>query len=101
MQMTLEGFEDYYGPNDGLQERATKELIDSFMEGRTLNPSARYICKTMINIARNFDALNAKGRDTSRVMAQLLAWYQELETKFPSQKEIDPALAGLLQEAKA
>ena len=54
MQMTLEGFEDYYGPNDGLQERATKELIDSFMEGRTLNPSARYICKTMINIARNF-----------------------------------------------
>lgn len=101
MQMTLEGFEDYYGPNDGLQERATKELIDSFMEGRTLNPSARYICKTMINIARNFDALNAKGRDTSRVMAQLLAWYQELETKFPVQKEIDPALAGLLQEAKA
>ena len=101
MQMTLEGFEDYYGPNDGLQERATKELIDSFMEGRTLNPSARYICKTMINIARNFDALNAKGRDTSRVMAQLLAWYQELETKFPPQKEIDPALAGLLQEAKA
>ena len=97
MQMTLEGFEDYYGPNDGLQERATKELIDSFMEGRTLNPSARY----MINIARNFDALNAKGRDTSRVMAQLLAWYQELETKFPAQKEIDPALAGLLQEAKA
>ena len=55
----------------------------------------------MINIARNFDALNAKGRDTSRVMAQLLAWYQELETKFPAQKEIDPALAGLLQEAKA
>lgn len=101
MQMTLEGFEDYYGPNDGLQERATKELIDSFMEGRTLNPSARYICKTMINIARNFDALNAKGRDTSRVMAQLLAWYQELETKFPAQKEIDPALDGLLQEAKA
>jgi hypothetical protein len=101
MQMTLEGFEDYYGPNDGLQERATKELIDSFMEGRTLNPSARYICKTMINIARNFDALNAKGRDTSRVMAQLLAWYQELETKFPAQKEIDHALAGLLQEAKA
>jgi len=101
MQMTLEGFEDYYGPNDGLQERATKELIDSFMEGRTLNPSARYICKTMINIARNFDALNAKGRDTSRVMAQLLAWYQELETKFPAQKEIDPALTGLLQEAKA
>lgn len=101
MQMTLEGFEDYYGPNDGLQERATKELIDSFMEGRTLNPSARYICKTMINIARNFDALNAKGRDTSRVMAQLLAWYQELETKFPAQKEIDPALAELLQEAKA
>ena len=101
MQMTLEGFEDYYGPNDGLQERATKELIDSFMEGRTLNPSARYICKTMINIARNFDALNAKGRDTSRVMAQLLAWYQELETKFPAQKEIDPALARLLQEAKA
>ena len=101
MQMTLEGFEDYYGPNDGLQERATKELIDSFMEGRTLNPSARYICKTMINIARNFDALNAKGRDTSRVMAQLLAWFQELETKFPAQKEIDPALAGLLQEAKA
>nr|DAZ20418.1 MAG TPA: hypothetical protein [Caudoviricetes sp.] len=99
--MTLEGFEDYYGPNDGLQERATKELIDSFMEGRTLNPSARYICKTMINIARNFDALNAKGRDTSRVMAQLLAWYQELETKFPAQKEIDPALTGLLQEAKA
>ena len=101
MQMTLEGFEDYYGPNDGLQERATKELIDSFMEGRTLNPSARYICKTMINIARNFDALNAKGRDTSRVMAQLLAWYQELETKFPALKELDPALAGLLQEAKA
>ena len=101
MQMTLEGFEDYYGPNDGLQERATKELIDSFMEGRTLNPSARYICKTMINIARNFDALTAKGRDTSRVMALLLAWYQELETTFPAQKEIDPALAGLLQEAKA
>lgn len=101
MQMTLEGFEDYYGPNDGLQERATKELIDSFVEGRTLTPSARYICKTMINIARNFDALNAKGRDTSRVMAQLLAWYQELETKFPTQEEIDPAVAGLLQEAKA
>lgn len=101
MQMTLEGFEDYYGPNDGLQERATKELIDSFVEGRTLTPSARYICKTMINIARNFDALNAKGRDTSRVMAQLLAWYQELETKFPAQEEIAPAVAGLLQEAKA
>lgn len=101
MQMTLEGFEDYYMPNEGLQERATKELIDSFVEGRTLNPSARYICKTMINISRNFDALNAKGRDTSRVMAQLLSWYQELETKFSTQKEIDPALAGLLQEAKA
>lgn len=101
MQMTLEGFDDYYGPNEGLQERATKELIDSFVEGRSLTPSARYVCKTMINISRNFDALNAKGRDTSRVMAQLLAWYQELETKFPEQKEIDPALAGLLQEAKA
>lgn len=101
MQMTLEGFDDYYGPNEGLQERATKELIDSFVEGRPLTPSARYVCKTMINISRNFDALNAKGRDTSRVMAQLLAWYQELETKFPEQKEIDPALAGLLQEAKA
>lgn len=99
--MTLEGFDDYYGPTEGLQEKATKELIDSFVEGRTLNPSARYICKTMINIARNFDALNAKGRDTSRVMAQLLAWYQELETKFPAPKEIDPALADLLQEAKA
>lgn len=101
MQMTLEGFDDYYGPTEGLQEKATKELIDSFVEGRTLDPSARYICKTMINIARNFDALNAKGRDTSRVMAQLLAWYQELETKFPAEKEIDPALANLLQEAKA
>lgn len=101
MQMTLEGFDDYYGPNEGLQEKATKELIDSFVEGRALNPSARFVCKTMINIARNFDALNAKGRDTSRVMSQLLAWYQELETTFPAQQEIDPALAGLLQEAKA
>lgn len=26
MQMTLDGFNDYYGPNEGLQERATKEL---------------------------------------------------------------------------
>ena len=39
--MTLEGFEDYYGPNDGLQERATKDLIDSCMEGRPRTPSAR------------------------------------------------------------
>lgn len=101
MQMTLPGFDDYYTPNEGLQEKATKELIDGFVQGRTLDPSAVYVCKTMINIARNFDALNAKGRDTSRVMAQLLAWYQELETKFPTRQEIDPALAGLLEEAKA
>lgn len=101
MQMTLPGFDDYYTPNEGLQEKATKELIDSFVGSRTLDPSSIYICKTMINIARNFDALNAKGRDTSRVMAQLLSWYQELDTKFPAQQEIYPALAGLLQEAKA
>lgn len=101
MQMTLPGFDDYYMPDEGLQEKATKELIDSFTEGRTLNPSAVYICKTMINIARNFDALNAKGRDTSRVMAQLLSWYQELETKFPAKQELAPELAGLLSEAKA
>lgn len=55
----------------------------------------------MINIARNFDALNVKGRDTSRVMAQLLAWYQELKTEFQSRQEIDPALASLLEEAQA
>ena len=55
----------------------------------------------MINIARNFDALNVKGRDTSRVMAQLLAWYQELKTEFQATQEIDPALAGLLEEARA
>ncbi|WP_238548399.1 hypothetical protein [Bifidobacterium biavatii] len=97
----MPGFDDYYMPNEGLQEKATKELIDSFVDGRSLNPSAIYICKTMINIARNFDALNAKGRDTSRVMAQLLSWYQELEAKFPAAPEIDPTLAGLLNEAKA
>ncbi len=62
---------------------------------------AKYVCKTMINIARNFDALNVKGRDTSRVMAQLLAWYQELKTEFQATQEIDPALAGLLEEAQA
>lgn len=55
----------------------------------------------MINIARNFDALNVKGRDTSRVMAQLLAWYQELKTEFQATQEIDPTLAGLLEEAQA
>ncbi|MBU9069355.1 hypothetical protein KSX19_05440 [Bifidobacterium longum] len=101
MQMTLPGFEAYDTPTEGLQEIATKELIESYTEGKQMNPSAVYICKTMINIARNFDALNAKGRDTSRVMAQLLSWYQELETKFPATPEIDPALAGLLTEAKA
>ncbi|PWG65027.1 hypothetical protein DF196_07740 [Bifidobacterium callitrichidarum] len=99
--MTLPGFDDYYTPNEGLQEKATKELIDSYVQGRPLNPSAVYICKTMINIARNFDALNAKGRDTSRVMAQLLSWYQELENKSPAAKELDPALTALLAEAKA
>ena len=66
MQMTLDGFNDYYGPNEGLQERATKELIESFVGDRQLDPNAKYVCKTMINIARNFDALNVKGRDTSR-----------------------------------
>lgn len=101
MQMTLDGFNDYYGPNEGLQERATKELIENFVGDRQLDPNAKYVCKTMINIARNFDALNVKGRDTSRVMAQLLAWYQELKTEFQSRQEIDPALAGLLEEAQA
>ena len=95
MQMTLDGFNDYYGPN------ATKELIESFVGDRQLDPNAKYVCKTMINIARNFDALNVKGRDTSRVMAQLLAWYQELKTEFQATQEIDPALAGLLEEAQA
>lgn len=101
MQMTLDGFNDYYGPNEGLQERATKELIESFVGDRQLDPNAKYVCKTMINIARNFDALNVKGRDTSRVMAQLLAWYQELKTEFQATQEIDHALAGLLEEAQA
>ena len=59
------------------------------------------MCKTLIIIARNFDALIVKGRDTSRVMAQLLAWYQELKTEFQSRQEIDPALASLLEEAQA
>lgn len=101
MQMTLEGFDDYYGPNEGLQERATKELIEGFVGDRNLDPNAKYVCKTMINIARNFDVLNVKGRDTSRVMAQLLAWYQELKNEFQSTQELDPALASLLQEAQA
>lgn len=41
MQMTLDGFNDYYGPNEGLQERATKELIESFVgdSSLTLTPS--------------------------------------------------------------
>lgn len=101
MQMTLDGFNDYYGPNEGLQEQATKELIESFVGDSKLDPNAKYVCKTMINIARNFDALNVKGRDTSRVLTQLLAWYQELKTEFQATQEIDPALAGLLEEAQA
>ena len=40
MQMTLDGFNDYYGPNEGLQERATKELIESIVGDRQLDPNA-------------------------------------------------------------
>lgn len=101
MQMTLPGFDDYYTPTEGLQEKATKELIASFMDGRTLTSETMFICKTMMNIARNFDALNTKGRDTSRVMAQLLNWYQELANNSSATSELAPEIAALLDEAKA
>ena len=100
-QETLPGFEAYDNIMAGLQEKATTELIQDFVCGRKLNSRAVFISKTMVNIARNFDVLNAKGRDTSRVMGQLLLWFQELNEMFPAEKEVNPALAGLLQKAKA
>ena len=100
-QETLPGFEAYDNIMAGLQEKATTELIQDFVCGRKLNSRAVFICKTMVNIARNFDVLNAKGRDSSRVMGQLLLWFQELNEMFPAEKEVNPALAGLLQKAKA
>lgn len=101
MQDVLPGFENYISQAAGSQEKATQELIEAFVEGKTLNAGGVYICKTMINISRNFDALSAKGRDTSRVMAQLLSWYQELEAKYPEKQQVDESLADLLSEAGA
>nr|UVY26317.1 MAG: hypothetical protein [Bacteriophage sp.] len=31
----------------------------------------------------------------------MLLWFQELNEMFPAEKEVNPALAGLLQKAKA
>lgn len=96
MQLELPGLDEYYKPDEGLQERATKELIASYLDHGQPNPRVMYICKTMINISRNFDALNLKGRDTSRVMAQLLSWYQALEEQTASYQDMSDGLKQLV-----
>lgn len=104
IQETLEGFEEYapaFGGIVGLQERATMNLIKSFVEGKTLTPEATYICKSMLSIARNIDAQNSRGREISRNMTSLLTWFQELKAMYTEQPQLDDELAGFLRAAKA
>lgn len=89
----------HYSLPQGEQERATRRLIDSMGDNATSTPQTAFITTTMINIARNFDVLSAKGRDTSRVMAQLLAWLQELESQAPKSSGIDSGILDLMKES--
>ena len=100
-QGVLNGFEEYSGYGAGLQEKATKELIAHFVGDRDLNAEGRYICKSMLSIARNIDAQNERGREISRNMTTLLTWFQELKELYPEAPQLDSDVADFVAEAKA
>lgn len=101
MQGILDGFEEYDMLTAGLQEKATRELIGHFVQGKTLTPEATYICKTMLSIARNIDMQNQRGREISRNMASLLTWFQELKELYPEAPQLDEDVQSFLTEARA
>jgi hypothetical protein len=89
-----------YGAKPDAQVQATRKLLAVTAEGATLTAMQTYLGETMLNIARNWDALAAKGRDTSRVMAQLLDCYQRFVDALPDDgAALAPEVAELLASA--
>lgn len=68
----FEGLENA-GLIEGPQEKATREFIKEYRDGKAENPMADFIYSSMLSIARNIDVQNARGREISRNMTSLLA----------------------------
>lgn len=93
----FEGLENA-GLIEGPQEKATREFIKEYRDGKAENPMADFIYSSMLSIARNIDVQNTRGREISRNMTSLLGYIQQLEGMYDTMDD-DPEITELLGKA--
>ena len=92
----FEGLENA-GLIEGPQEKATREFIKEYRDGKAENPMADFIYSSMLSIARNIDVQNARGREISRNMTSL--WLYPTARGMYDTMDDDPEITELLGKA--